>query len=258
MTNTRTRLLTYTAVALTSSIGFASSAQAACTLTTTANANDTWLCGNTTTTNTTGAGGGDREFLFSPTTVPTFLTVPAGVTANGYGLAWTPGVAGTQPTTVTNNGTIQVDVGLVPTAGGNGALSITSIGSPVTYVGTGNIINLGVGNGLDVNLSGTASFTGTVGGNVTSGTGAIPSGVGILVDHLGTSGNVAVTTTAGRTIQADHMGIGLNANNLFYTGTLTINNNATIASLTSAPGTLDYGMYAQSSGTGAVTVTNGA
>ncbi|MFL6830316.1 MAG: hypothetical protein ACJ8D5_06815, partial [Sphingomicrobium sp.] len=204
----------------------ATPAYAACTFT----GGNTLVCTNTTTFDTTGVGPTDRNYVYTGAGTG---TVGTGVVVNGFGLAMTDAGAGTS-LAFTNNGTIQVDAG-TPTQGGNGALSLTALTGPVTYTGTGDILNLGNGVGLDVNLSGTASFTGTVGGNVTSGLG----GSGIEVFHTGTAGNMAVTTTAGKTIQSDFVGIFLNSTGA-YTGTETITNNAAIASRTGFPNTLDY------------------
>ena len=86
-------------------------AQAACSVV----GGDTWLCAtNTTTTDTTGVGPTDRNPTFFADTVPTFLDVDPAVLVDGYGIAWVQvdaAQAGTFPTTITNDGTIQVNAG---------------------------------------------------------------------------------------------------------------------------------------------------
>ncbi|QIK96489.1 autotransporter outer membrane beta-barrel domain-containing protein [Sphingomonas sp. HDW15A] len=235
----------------------ASPAQAACTVTPAGTpVAGTVVCATTTTTDTTYAGVSpavDRNYNVDTSTTAFTGTVSTGAIVDGYGLAFTNTVGGTNALNVVNNGSISATS---PTAGGNGALSISSIGSTVTYSGAGSITNLGAGNGLDVNLSGTATFTGTVGGNVTSGTGIYPSGIGISVDHNGTVGNVAVTTVAGTTIRADYTAIGVVGSNPAYTGNLGVTNNSTIASLTGALGTLDVGIFVNQFGLGSATIVN--
>jgi hypothetical protein len=80
--------------------------------------------------------------------------------------------------------------------------------------------------------------------------------MGIMIEHTGTAGDMAVTTTAGENISADWVGIFELAQGGAYTGSMTITNNASISSLAGAPNTLDFGLFGENFGTGAVTVAN--
>ena len=240
----------------------ASPAQAACTVTPAATpVAGTVVCATTTTTDTTYAGVSpavDRNYNVDTSTTAFTGTVSTGVIVDGYGLAFTNTVGGTNALNVVNNGTVQVNAGLAATAGGTGALSISAVGAtPINYSGTGSITNLGTsGNGLEIGTTGTGNITANVGGNVTSAlSGGGISGIGILAINAGTGGNIAVTTATGTTIRADLAGI-IAINNGTHAGTVSVTNNATIGSLTGALNTLEAGVIAGSNGTGAVTVIN--
>jgi hypothetical protein len=214
--------------------------------------------GTTTTTDTTGTNPTDRNGPFTAATIPIFVNIPAGAIVNGYGLAATESGVGVEDVTVTNNGLVQVNAGNTPSAGGTGALDISVTGATdLIYLGAGDVLNLGNGNGLSLDTTGTGTITATVGGNIRSGAGAYPSGgVGILLSDTGVGGNMAVTTTAGKTINADWAGIAVVGNGT-GTGTLTVTNNASIGSLAGAPNTLDHGIIVDNNaGTGAVSVAN--
>ena len=101
-------------------------------------------------------------------------------------------------------------------------------------------------------MTGTGNLNATVGGNVTSAVG----GTGINALGSGTGGNIALTTAAGTTVRGDFVGVYGQINNPANAGTINVINNATVASLTGAPGTLDFGVFGETDGTGAVTVTN--
>src|SRR5690349_21595302 len=152
----------------------ASPAQAACTVTPAATpVAGTVVCATTTTTDTTYAGVSpavDRNYNVDTSTTAFTGTVSTGAIVDGYCLAFTNGVGGTNALNVVNNGTVQVNAGLAATAGGTGALSISAVGAtPINYSGTGSITNLGTsGNGLEIGTTGTGNITANVGGNVTS------------------------------------------------------------------------------------------
>lgn len=198
-------------------------AHAACSITTTSTPNDTFNCAaNTTTTDTSLPAniGSDRHFGYSAT-IATFLNVEAGVTVDGFGLAMTNSLAGPNAVTITNNGTIQVNDSNTATAGGgDAALYITADGNPVIYSGTGNISNLGTGDGFGVVLNNGASLNATIGGNVSATTNAIDvqnngagavtinssgtvSSEGTAIVVTGTTGATAINVTAGSVTSAD-------------------------------------------------------
>ena len=150
----RTRLLA--GVALGSSLMIA--AQPASAQCSTVGATDT--CNTVVTTNTTGNGAADRNQQYDSTGVPTFLVVPTGANITGFGLAWSPIASGANLTTVTNNGSVTLNVGNTATAGGSAAFNINASGAtPVTYTGTGNVTNLGTaGNGLEFTMAGSGAL----------------------------------------------------------------------------------------------------
>jgi len=248
----RARLLGSAALGLGLTMLAASPAQAACTITTTTNPSDTVSCAtNTTTTDTTGTGPTDRHYV-GVAAFPLFTNVPAGVLIDGYGLAITSN--GASPLTVTNNGAIQVNLGNTATAGGNAALQLNTDNSAITYSGTGSMTNLSTtGAGLEVLISGTGSFTGTIGGNVTN---SDAGNFAIELEHSGTAGNLNVTTAAGTTLRSPWGGIYAAQFNAAATGTTTITNNSTIGAPVATPNTMNWGLLIQNFGLGASTITN--
>ena len=153
---------------------------------------------------------------------------------------------------VINDGTIQVNVGNTPTTGGSSAaLSIVSAGTNLTYAGTGDIFNLGTGDGLFASTGDDGSITVNLGGSVSSVTGDA-----VDLEVNGTSGNISLTTTAGETIRAGNTDTGLEADifNAANAGTITIVNNAAIGG--TVVNTMSDGINATTAGTGAVSVTN--
>ncbi len=207
------------------------------------------ICGTTTTTNTTNAGASpavDRHYPANTSAGNFAGTVSTGAIVDGYGLAFTNTVAGTGHLNVVNDGTIQVNLGNVPTVGGTSALDITAIGATdINYSGAGDIFNLGTGDGLQIDTTGTGNLTANIGGSVTSTT-----GTAIDVVNNGTAGNVSVTTTAGEVITALDDGIEAEISSAANSGTLMVMNNANIVG-----GTSD-GILASSQGLGAVSATN--
>ncbi|HKC04245.1 MAG TPA: hypothetical protein VKC17_13195, partial [Sphingomicrobium sp.] len=141
---TRTRLLGSAALGL--GLAFAASpAQAACTF----GATTLDCISNTTTTDTTGVGPADRNYVYNTTATGISGIVDPGVVVDGFGLSMTDGSTGTNALTFTNGGTIQVDLGNTPTAGGlDGALALSSVNAPIIYSGPGDILNLGTGDGF--------------------------------------------------------------------------------------------------------------
>ncbi len=212
------------------------------------------VCDDTTTTDTLYPVNVPNDRAYEYGTVfggtNTFLTVDPGATVDGFGLAFVDVSVGTGILDVTNGGVIQVDAGNTPTAGGgNAALFLTSVNSNINYTGAGDIFNLGTGDGLDVDITGTGSFTANIGGSVTSTTGEA-----ISVDHSGTAGDVSITTTAGETILNADDGIAVFLTNAANTGSVTIVNNANIGGVTA--GAMDDGIDVEHSGLGSVSVTN--
>ncbi len=216
---------------------------------------DTRTCLTTPTTDTTGNGPVDRNGQYNSVGVPTFLVIPTGQNITGFGLAWSPTASGTNTTTVTNNGSVTVSAGNLATAGGSGALSINALGAtPVIYGGNGSVTNLGTaGNGLEFTMGGSGSLTANVGGNATSAVG----GTAIFLTTAGTgTGANSITTATGTTLRGDLVGAWVSQTNAANASAQTLNNNSTVASLTGAPGTLDFGIGIQNAGTGATTVFN--
>ncbi|MET3577331.1 outer membrane autotransporter protein [Mesorhizobium robiniae] len=187
-------------------------AWAACTV-----AGVTVQCGTTSTTDTTYPTNppDDRYYDGSSGGLIT-LTVDAGTTVSGHGLAFSN--AGTGGVTVTNNGTISVDAGNTPTAGGTAALSVSAAGGPIVYTG-GSIINNGAGNAFDVTQTGGAgSVDITVSGNVSAATGE-----GITVRDVATSTGISVITNdvTALTVARD----AIDAQSQSLTGNVTIEAN---------------------------------
>ncbi len=249
----RARLLSGAALGLGLTITAASPAQAQCVVTAT-----TVTCATTTTTDTTNAGGtpaADRHYPVDTSAAAFTGTVNAGATVDGFGLAFTNTVGGTNALNVVNNGTVQINTGNTATQGGSAALGINAIGAtPVNYSGTGSIINLSTtGAGLSINSTGTGNIAAAVGGNVTNSS---IFNYAVELGQSGTAGNISVTTAAGTTIRSPGGGIGAFVSNAASAGTVSITNNATIASPVAAPNTLQIGIAGVSLGTGAVTIVN--
>lgn len=112
----------------------------------------TVTCSNTTTTDTTlpANAPNDRNYNGS-LPVPVVVTVGPGATVSGNGIAVSN--IGGGGVTVTNNGTISVDAGNMPTAGGTAALAVSALGGPIVYTG-GDITNNGSGNAFDATQTG--------------------------------------------------------------------------------------------------------
>jgi len=124
----------------------------------------TVTCADTSTTDTTFPANPpvDRNYQgVLPT--PIVVTVNSGATISGNGLAFTNN--GTGGITVNNGGTISVDAGNTPTAGGTAALSLTALGGPIVYTG-GDIVNNGNGNALDAKQSGGVGSVSITAGNI--------------------------------------------------------------------------------------------
>ncbi|MDF2114667.1 autotransporter outer membrane beta-barrel domain-containing protein, partial [Roseiarcaceae bacterium H3SJ34-1] len=168
-----------------SALLFSTGAQAACAV-----AGVIVQCDDTSTTNTTFTTNppNDRDYQRAAG-VPVELKVDPGTTVDGFGLSvFSSGPGGV---TVTNGGTISVDAGNTPTAGGTAALNVTAgAGGPIVYTG-GSIINNGAGNAFDINQNGAGTTTVTVTGNITAAAGS-----GIVVRDTAASGNTSVTTGA--------------------------------------------------------------
>ncbi|MER9165317.1 autotransporter outer membrane beta-barrel domain-containing protein, partial [Mesorhizobium sp. M0715] len=170
-------------------------------------------CDTTSTTDTTfpADAPNDRNYQnLSPTQV--IVTVDPGTTVSGYGLAVSNADAG--GVTVTNNGTISVEAGNTPTAGGTAALSVSAAGGAITYTG-GNIINHGAGNAFDVTQTGgVGSIDINVSGNIFSA-----AGEGITVRDVATSTGISVTTNAVTALTAGKDAIDVQTQSL--TGNIT-------------------------------------
>ncbi len=238
---TRSSMRRSLALAATVSVfALASPALADCDVTTTTNPGDTLACTVTTTTDTTAAGfpSLSRNYNFV-SSAPVFINVNGAI--DGYGIALNETGGSSTGLIFNNNSSVTVNAGNTASAGGgNGAVRITTLGTPVTYQGTGSITNLGTGDGLQIDTSAALSAAPIV----VNTSGAIRAVAG--------NGVVLLAPTAGSTINATFgsvttTGAGFTAvRTVTTTGAQTINT----GTITSAGGGLDA-----SSTTGAI-VTN--
>ncbi|MEO5809156.1 MAG: hypothetical protein ABIR51_03640, partial [Sphingomicrobium sp.] len=244
-------------------LSFAGSAQAQCVVSPAATpVAGTVTCATTVTANSTNAGTSpafDRNYNVDTSTVNFTGTVNGAIT--GYGLAFTNTLSGPNALNVVNNGSVQIDAPNTATFGGNSALEVTAIGAtPVNYSGEGNVINLSTtaGHGLDFFMQGSGDLianVGVAGGPATTITAAAPNSSAIQVNRtLGTGGNVTINTTSDTTLRAAFAGINIDSTG---PGTMTVNNAATIGSLTT-PSTLLFGVRVaeNGAGTGAILINN--
>ena len=229
----------------------AAPAQAACVVSASA-----VTCSSTTTTDTTFPVNvpNDRHYPVDTSAAAFTGTVSTGAVVDGFGLAFTNTLGG-NALNVINNGAVQINAGNTATQGGASALDITAIGATsVNYSGAGTITNLSTsGSGLRIDSAGTGSLTANVGGSVTNSS---PNAFAVLLFQNGTAGNVAVTTAAGTNIRSIGGGVAAIIFNPLSAGTVSLTNNATIGSLVGAPGTIDSGLRALTSGLGSVTLVN--
>ncbi|MER9105931.1 autotransporter outer membrane beta-barrel domain-containing protein [Mesorhizobium sp. M0848] len=224
-------------------------------------------CDTTSTTDTTfpADAPNDRNYQnLLPT--PVIVTVDPGTTVSGYGLAVSN--ADTGGVTVTNNGTISVDAGNTPTAGGTAALSVSAAGGAITYTG-GNIINHGAGNAFDATQTGgVGSIDINVSGNIFSA-----AGEGITVRDVATSTGISVTTGAVTALTAGKDAIDVQTQSLtgniteVANGDIKAGNAGMVAAILNASGTgnidvtangsIDarFGIDAENFGSGSTTVT---
>ncbi|MGY4398224.1 hypothetical protein ACVWZA_003428, partial [Sphingomonas sp. UYAg733] len=174
-------------------------------------------CGDTSTTNTTfpASPPSDREYQ-GVAAIPIQVIVDPGTAVTGNGLAVSN--AGTGGVTVTNSGSISVDGGNTPTAGGTAALSVRAAGGPITYTG-GSITNNGAGNALDVQQTG---GVGSVNLNVT-GSIVATTGEGITVRDVTTSTGVSVVTNDVTALTAGRDGIDVQTQSLTGNATIVAN-----------------------------------
>src|SRR3569623_216954 len=215
----------------------------------------TVTCSTTTTTTDTtypANAPNDRHYT-GPSATPIIVNVDNGAAITGNGLAVTNTAGGGAP--VTNGGTISVDAGKTPTAGGTAALSMTAAGGPIVYTG-GSITNNGSGNAFDAVQTGVGSVDINVAGDVTAA-----NGEGITVRDVATSTGVSVTTNGAVTaLPAGKDGIDVQAQSLTGNVTIVANGNvkagnAGIVDVT-ANGVIDarFGIDAENFGSGSTTV----
>lgn len=167
------------------------------------------VCDTTTTTNTSyGTNTPDDRNYPAFGDIPFSVTVNPEQTVDGYGLAASN--IGSGGVVVVNNGVaIFVNAGNAPTAGGIAALSVRAAGGALSYSGTGDILNNGTGNGLDLVQTGGGSVTAVIDGDVSSVTGDginITSNGGVDLTTNGfVSGDPGVVIT-------DNSAVGINYN----------------------------------------------
>ncbi|ADV12974.1 outer membrane autotransporter barrel domain protein [Mesorhizobium ciceri biovar biserrulae WSM1271] len=193
-----------------SAVFFSPQAQAACTVTLGTDVQ----CGTTSTTNTTHPTSppSDRSYSFaSPFTA--HLAIDAGATVSGFGLAIEN--TGNGAVMVVNNGTISVDAGNTPTAGGTAALNIDAASNLITYTGSGAITNNGSGDAFAIKQNGLGSIDVDATGDITAAAGS-----GIVVRNTAASGSIDVTTGAVTALAAGMFGIDVQSSST--AGNLTI------------------------------------
>ncbi len=207
----------------------------------------TVTCADTSTTDTTYPTNppNDRHYT-GPIATPIVVNVNSGATVSGNGIAVTNTAAG--GITVNNGGTISVDAGNTPTAGGTAALSLTALGGPIVYTG-GDIVNNGSGNAFDAVQNGGIGSVSITAGNIFAA-----SGEGITVRDVATSTGIDITTNG--TVTALTAGKdGIDAQSQSLTGNVTITANGDIG----AGNAGIVGAILNAGGTGNVDVTaNGA
>ena len=254
ISNSRARLLGGAAIGLGLTMAAAQPAQAACTITTTTNPSDTIDCiGTTTTTDTLYPANipSDRAYEFT-TDVNLVVNVAPTATVDGFGLALVDLGGSSNFLNINNNGAIQVDAGNTPTAGGgDAALFVSSVDTPIVYNGGGSIANLGTGDGFGVAITGSGSLNATIGGGVRAENGDAIQ----VVSTAPTGGAISIATTAGNVIGASG-GDGIDVTTA-GTGDVNILSTAAIGSAGLA-NTLQNGIIATSTGTGNVTVASDA
>ena len=251
----RSGLLSSAAISVVGSIALSSSSAALASCVVSAG---TVVCGATTTTDTTNAGGTpaiDRQYSAVTSGAAFTGIVSSGATVNGLGLAFTNTAGGANALNVVNNGDVQVASGYTPTQGGSAAISINAINATlVNYSGTGNLVNLGTGDGLNIATTGSGAIVANVSGDVST---IGPASGGIYLSSTGTGSNLQLTTSSGRTIRSGGVvGAELAITNTASAGTLQLTNNATVLSSVSAPNTLGTGLFANQHGLGSVAVVN--
>ncbi|MGN6820604.1 MAG: hypothetical protein ACTHJR_18255 [Sphingomonas sp.] len=180
----------------------------------------TVTCSTTSTTDTTYSTNppNDRHYT-GPIATPIIVNVNSGATVSGNGIAVTNTAAG--GVTINNGGTISVDAGNTPTAGGTAALSLTASGGPIVYTG-GDVINNGNGNAFDAVQNGGVGSVSITAGNVFAATGE-----GITVRDVATSTGIDITTNG--TVTALTAGKdGIDAQSQSLTGNVTITANGDV------------------------------
>ena len=167
----------------------------------------TVVCNTTTTTNTTHPAGqpNDRAYQVLEGS-PLNASVTPGSSVTGQGLAFSN--LGDGGVSVVNDGTITVDAGNAPTAGGTAALSIVANGGVLSYAG-GAITNNGSGNGLDaIQNGGNDTIDINVNGAVQGATGINARNNGGDAGGISIAAAGPVTGTAGAGIRARTLGGG--------------------------------------------------
>src|SRR5262245_11330107 len=188
---TRTRLLSGAALTVGLTMIAASPAAAQCTV-----GVGSTTCANTTTTDTTAPAVvgpfSDRAYVYPGGTIPFTIFVPNGVTVDGYGLALVYTGGSNSNATIDNAGTISVNVGNTPSAGGsNAAVFVSSDNFTATYQGAGSVANNGNGDGVEINITGTGNAVVNASGSITAA-----NGLGVDVNDVAASTGISITTAA--------------------------------------------------------------
>ncbi|WP_246674473.1 autotransporter outer membrane beta-barrel domain-containing protein [Mesorhizobium sp. B2-2-2] len=192
-------------------------------------------CDTTSTTNTTSPANAPNDRAYQGLLgVPLDVTVDAGTTISGNGLAVSN--LGPGGVTVTNNGTISVDAGNAPTAGGTAALSVFGAGGTITYTG-GSITNNGTGNAFDVTQTGGVGLIDiNASGNIFSA-----AGEGITVRDVATNTGISVITNNVTALTAGKDGIDVQSISLTGNITEVANGNITAGNAGMVAGLLNVG-----------------
>ncbi|MDO9335636.1 MAG: hypothetical protein Q7T61_04495 [Caulobacter sp.] len=197
------------------------------------------------------------------------VIVASGDMVSGNGVALTNTGSGT--TVVTNDGVITVDIGATPTAGGTAAVNLTANGGLVAYVGSGSVINNGVGGGVSVTQQGAGALTVNSGGSIvaTTGEGVVARDVAASTGmFVGISGNVTALAVGQDGVDAQSQSLTGNIT-VVTVGDIAAGNAGVVAAILpgAATGDIDvtilgeinarFGVDAENFGTGSTTVLTG-
>ncbi len=232
----RLRLVASTALAFGVLAAVAPSAFAACAVVVGVSV----TCNTTTTTDTTFNPAVNpsnaRDYQLNAL-VPLDFSVDAGAVVDGFGLSFRN--AGAGGIRVVNDGTIQVNAGNTPSAGGGAAVELSSSAAgsaQVSYFGGAGTSVVNNGNGRGISAANNGALSVSSNGTVTS-----MNSTGIFASVNSANNAHTLTVTSNGDIRAALTGISAQRDN--GDGALTINSAGTIGS-SGAPGTFNVGITA--------------